>query len=144
MNVTITLTGIDAVKTLTANMRAAAKVLIDRPVSIGPTVSYGIYQEVRRGYMAAGLSGVVDSIGPAIGQALVLGPTAMMQAEDKLARDIQARSMIAAPVRTGALRASIGIFYGQVSAGGGVGRSSSSSRGGAVSRRSRVVGRRIR
>lgn len=129
MKLTIAVTGIQPALAQLGAIGEAARYFADHPVSIGPTVFYGLYQEVRVGYMAKAASEVAPSIPPVIAQTLPRGATGMAVALEKLARDIQTRGMSGAPVRTGALRGSIGVFPGQAI--------SSSGRGGTPSARMR-------
>lgn len=137
MKTTISVSGVNEAAAILRSMQEAARVLAERPVSIGPTVSYGLAQEVKRGYMAAGLARVQGALPGLLAQALLRGPAVTTSAIDKIARDIQAGAMAAAPVRTGALRSSIGIFYGSSTSGGDFG----GVRTGKPSPRSKIVGR---
>lgn len=124
--VKVTITGLQEALTAVGKMGEAARYLVNNPVAIGPTVNYGLYQEVRRGYMAAGAQAVSRSAGPAISAAIPLGPEKMAQTIEKLARDVQAVAVPAAPIKTGALRGSIGVFYGSVGTSSGRGGTTSS------------------
>lgn len=133
-NVTITITGIREAMAQIGAMGEAARYFADNPVSIGPTVHYGLYQEIRIGYMAQAAREIAGSIPAAVSAALPLGATGMATTLEKLARDVQARAMAKAPVRTGALRASIGVYPGATV--------SDSGRGGTPSRRMSNLPRR--
>jgi hypothetical protein len=134
VKINVQITGIREAMTQVGVIGEAARYFADNPVSIGPSVHYGIYQEVRVGYMAQAAAEVTPAIPAVLSTALLLGAAGMASALDKLARDIQARGMAKAPVLTGALRASIGVYPGATI--------STSGRGGTPSGRMRNLPRR--
>lgn len=125
INISVTVTGIREAATRLDQIGEAARWFQDNPRDIGPTVDYGVYQEARRHYMQAGADRVAPAVPGVIQAGLIGGPALMRVGVEKLARDVQATSATNAPVKTGALRGSIGVFPG------GTG----SSRGGTPSRR---------